>query len=151
MNTRDISTRALGHIGEEAAALYLTGHGYTVLARNLYIGHAEIDLLAENDSCFVFVEVKTRRQAADTKTAYGTPASAVDAKKQAVLLSAADRYLAEHPTDKIPRIDVVEVYVSPTEDTFTVTEVRHFENAVRRTSRFARETGRKKRYYDETD
>lgn len=133
-----MNSRALGHIGEEAAAVYLAGHGYTVLARNFHIGHAEIDLLAEDENYLIFVEVKTRRQTPDTKTAFGTPASAVDSRKQSVLFAAADRYLLEHPTDKIPRIDVIEVYVSPTADVFTVTDLRHFQNAIRKKSKFGR-------------
>lgn len=130
--------RHFGRMGEDAAAVYLKQHGYRILEKNLYIGHAEIDLLAENDSYLVFVEVKTRRQIPDTRSAYGSPASAVDTRKQTILLTAAETYIREHESKKIPRIDVVEVYVSHHTDTFTVLDIRHFENAVRKKSKFGR-------------
>lgn len=134
----NMDRRMLGRIGEDAAAVYLSGHGYHIIGKNIFVGHAEIDLLLENDTYLVFAEVKTRRQIPDIRSAYGSPASAVDAKKQAVLLRAAEQYLIENNIAKIPRIDVVEVYVSPIADTFTVTDIRHFENAVRKKSKFGR-------------
>lgn len=130
--------KAFGRIGEDAAAAYLSGRGYHIIGRNIFVGHAEVDLLAEDAGYLIFCEVKTRHQAPDTNAAYGSPASAVDAKKQALLLEAAERYIALHDCAKIPRIDVVEVYVSPVNDVFAVTDIRHFENAVRKKSRFGR-------------
>jgi putative endonuclease len=34
--------------------------GYTILARNLHIGRAEIDLLAQHENVIIVVEVRTR-------------------------------------------------------------------------------------------
>ena len=37
--------RALGRIGEEAAARYLVNAGYAMVGRNVYIGKLEADIL----------------------------------------------------------------------------------------------------------
>ena len=138
MNRRDY-----GRIGEESAALYLKSNGYSITGKNIHIGHDEIDIIAENEEYLVFVEVKTRRQYPDTVTEYGTPASAVDEKKQLSLVRAAERYSAEHLTDKIPRIDVIEIYADPVSEQYKVLDIRHFENAVQRRGRFSRAPRRK--------
>lgn len=133
-----MDTRTLGISGETTAAAYLESHGFRILHRNLRIGHAEIDLVAENDVFLVFAEVKTRRQVPDKFAPFGTPAEAVDAKKQAILVRAAETYLAEHASDKFFRIDVIEVYADPNSADYRVLDVRHFENAVRKTGKFSR-------------
>ena len=127
--------KAIGRAGEEAASLYLEKKGYRILHRNLHVGHAEFDILAEQDDYLIFCEVKTRRQTPDAPSPYGSPASAVDAKKQKTLFDGARTYLQRCPTDRIPRMDVIEVYVSPAEP-FRILEIRHFENALRQKSKF---------------
>lgn len=135
-----MDTKTLGMSGESTAAAYLESHGFRILHRNLRIGHAEIDLVAENDAFLVFAEVKTRRQTPDASAPFGTPAEAVDAKKQAVLVRAAEAYLAEHAPEKFFRIDVIEVYADPDSAGYRVLDVRHFENAVRKTGKFSRKS-----------
>ena len=132
----DAST--LGRLGEDTAARYLESLGFRITARNLHIGHAEIDLLAENEFWLLFVEVKTRRQIPGHAGVYGTPAEAVNAKKQSLLLAAAETYLAGHECTKSPRIDVIEVYADPDSTAYRVLDLRHYENAVRKTGKFSR-------------
>ena len=136
MNTRD-----LGRLGEDSAALYLTEHGYHIIGKNVYIGHEEIDIIAENDHYIAFVEVKTRRQTPNLPSAYGTPAEAVDPAKQKHLTNAAKRYILENRTEKFSRIDVIEVYADPHTDEYKVLEIRHFENAVKNKGKFSRKSG----------
>ncbi len=133
-----MDAKTLGKYGEETAAQYLETRGFVLLGQNLRIGHAEIDLVAENEAYLVFVEVKTRRLVPGQSGFYGTPAEAVDAKKQAVLTSAAETYLREHGSEKFFRIDVIEVYVDPNSDVYRVLDVRHLENAVRKIGKFSR-------------
>ena len=133
-----MDTQTLGKHGEDTAARYLESHGFRIVHRNLRIGHAEIDLVAENDVYLLFAEVKTRRQIPDSRSPFGTPAEAVDAKKQAVLLTAAETYLREHACGKFFRIDVIEVYADPSWSEYRVLDVRHFENAVRKNGKFSR-------------
>lgn len=137
-----MDTKTLGRLGEDAAARYLEAHGFHVTARNLHIGHAEIDLIAENDGFLLFVEVKTRRQVPGFSGVYGVPAAAVGPKKQAILTAAAENYLREHESTKTPRIDVIEVYADPNAGGFRTLEVRHIENAVRKTGKFSRSSSR---------
>lgn len=129
-----MSTRSLGAAGEESAVQYLLNNGFTVLGRNIYIGHHEIDILARDDTHLIFAEVKTRRQYPDTRTKFGRPADSVDAQKRASLIAAVRAYLRAHPneyTDLSPNIDIIEVYLDPSPDApYRVLDIRHFRNAV---------------------
>ncbi len=133
-----MDTQTLGRLGEETAARYLESRGFRIIARNLRIGHAEIDLVAENDVFLVFAEVKTRRQIPGVSSPFGTPAEAVDAHKQTMLVKAAEAYLSEHACGKFFRIDVIEVYAAPDSAEYRVLDVRHYENAVRKNGKFSR-------------
>ena len=72
MNQREVGTRQ-----ESRAAEYLESLGYHILERNFRCRFGEIDLIAEQDDTYVFIEVKYR-----TGRTAGDPASAVDGKKQ---------------------------------------------------------------------
>lgn len=50
----------LGRKGEDAAAKYLEGLGYLILARNQRSRHHEFDIIAKSGQETVFFEVKTR-------------------------------------------------------------------------------------------
>ena len=71
----------------------------------------EIDIIAEDDSFLVFVEVKTRSVQHEGSSLYGSPARAVDSKKRSNTVKAAIDYLRINYTEKQPRIDVIEVYM----------------------------------------
>jgi putative endonuclease len=95
-----------GRWGEEQAAKFLRARGLRILGRRVRVGRRdEIDLLAREKDCLVFVEVKTRRN-----EDFGSPASAVDRRKQRVLSRAALRYMTKLK-EKPPyyRFDIVEV------------------------------------------
>ena len=77
--------RAFGRMGETAAAIRLCELGCTLLHRNVYVGHDEIDLILTDGDCIVFAEVKTRRAYPGHSDRYGSPSSAVDARKAACL------------------------------------------------------------------
>ena len=103
----------LGKLGEKIAERYLKKHGYKILERNKHQSHNEIDLIVSDRTYIVFVEVKTRSasMANDLYLPYGSPASAVDRKKQLRTIRAAQDYLRIHESQgKQPRMDVVEVY-----------------------------------------
>ena len=133
-----LSRAELGRVGERAAAVWLEERGYTVLGRNLRFGRDEIDLVAERGDTVCFVEVKTRRQYPDYRTPEGTPAEAVDFRKQTAMVRAAEAWLAANPTDKTPRLDVMEVYADPEDEGFRLLLIRHLPDAVRKTAKFSR-------------
>lgn len=49
----------IGKKGETIAAEWLEQNGYAILARNWRNRTGEIDIIAQEDGCIVFVEVKT--------------------------------------------------------------------------------------------
>ena len=51
---------ALGQRAESAVAEYLERAGYAIVARNLRLGHWELDIIARREALIVVVEVRTR-------------------------------------------------------------------------------------------
>ena len=126
-----MKTTELGAIGENLAAEYLKNKGFSVVERNFRTRHLEIDLICENETHLLFVEVKTRTDTGGISR-YGRPGAAVDAKKRQHLTDAANNYLRAHPQAKKPRIDVVEVYVCRRGNLVTLSPkgINHIENAL---------------------
>ena len=106
----------IGKLGENLAADYLKSEGYSIVSQNIHLGKQEIDIIAEDDNFFVFVEVKTRTCVYPESNAFGIPASAVDVSKRKNTVTAARKYLCENHTEKQPRIDVIEVYLLDQKD-----------------------------------
>ena len=97
--------RWLGDRGERAAARYLRGQGMKILARQHRGRLGEIDIIARDGACTVFVEVKTRRS-----DAAGQPFEAVTHSKQQQLTRLALVYLKRHGLLESPaRFDVVSI------------------------------------------
>ena len=100
-----MSTKTIGALGEDFAAKLYEKSGYTVTDRNYHSRYGEIDLIAENEDTLCFVEVKTRNL-----TTLGTPAEAVDYRKQKKITLTAMKYLTEAECYKQPRFDVLELW-----------------------------------------
>jgi putative endonuclease len=83
--------RGVGSAGEDAVAAWYAGAGYRVVSRNWRVREGELDLVAQRPGEVVFCEVKTRRG-----DAFGTPAEAVNFRKQQRLRTLALRWLAAH-------------------------------------------------------
>lgn len=80
--------RTVGQAAEDAAALWLTRAGLTVVGRNVRLPEGEIDLVCRERNVVVFVEVKCRR------AGWGdAPAEAVSWRKQRRLVRLAQHYL----------------------------------------------------------
>ena len=109
------STTQIGRYGEDLAAAHLIEHGFTVTRRNYRVSRNEIDIIAENAEYILFVEVKARSAVGpDTPSRYGRPSRAVTYEKRERTLYAARAYLHAHPTEKRPRMDVIELYLQQT-------------------------------------
>jgi len=103
--SRGESPHSLGRRGEEVAAAHLEAAGYHLVARNYRCPLGEVDLVADDAGCLVFVEVRTRRG-----DLWGTPEESVTRAKQTRLARVAEHYLAEHGASDVDwRIDVVAV------------------------------------------
>src|SRR5690625_4461754 len=71
------SARGRGQDAEELAAAYLESKGWTVLDRNYFFQRAEVDIVAFDQTCIIFVEVKSR-----SDTNFGHPEDYVDEEKK---------------------------------------------------------------------
>ncbi len=103
------TTRAqIGSHGEDLAAEYLSGDGFTILDRNWRCRYGELDIIAAEGEVLIFVEVKTR-----TGRAFGTPAEAVTHTKLRRLRRLAGIWLAAQGRSwPAVRIDVIEIRLS---------------------------------------
>ena len=110
-------------MGERTAESFLTRRGYKILGRNYRSRYGEIDIIAREDQCLVFVEVRTRRG-----SEFGTPEESVTRAKRDRLVALAESYLQS--LEKMPsswRIDLVAIELDRDGRTPTI---RHIENAV---------------------
>lgn len=99
----------VGAWGEQVAAAYLESRGFSVLERNFRSREGEIDIVARDGDCLVFVEVRTR-----SGSGFGSPEESVTAAKKRKLVEVAQAYLQSRPG--LPpswRIDVVAVELGP--------------------------------------
>ncbi len=117
-----METGTLGAFGEERAARFLRRKGYRIVERNYRCRQGEIDLIARDRECLVFVEVKLRKD-----DRFAEAREFVTAAKQRRILTAAQLWLAQHETDLQPRFDVIEVY-APEGERGPV-KITHIENA----------------------
>ncbi len=94
----------LGRKGESLAKALLENAGYEILDENWTHGKAEIDLIAYKDQVIIFTEVKTR-----TGNAFGEPEDFVDARKQKLLVQAADEYIYLMNHQGEVRFDIISI------------------------------------------
>ena len=115
--------RRLGPDGEQAAARFLQQLGYRIVARSHRQRLGEIDLIALDGDCLVFVEVKTW-----STGAHGDPSLAVDRRKQEKLSRAALVYLKRRGLlEQRCRFDVISIVWSA--DQHSQPTIRHFPSA----------------------
>lgn len=108
------TARLIGACGESYAYWYLRHLGYVFIARNYMNDHnkGEIDLVAFDRSCLVFIEVRTRAPS-DHKDSL--PELSISRAKHQVLIRTAHYFLRERqlPPDCPVRFDVVAIDHSP--------------------------------------
>jgi len=94
-----------GRAAEQAAVETLETAGLRILARNVSLAGAEIDIVAQEGREVVFVEVRSRSQ-----MRFGGPLATIGAIKQARIARAAQAYLSRAGCSGAPaRFDVVGV------------------------------------------
>lgn len=111
------TTRETGAAGEQAAARWLEGNGFQVLARNWRAGRYELDIVARGPEGEIhFVEVKSRKPGSLT-----SPEDAITPAKFRSLLTAAREWLSRHEPNAESRFDLIAVQGS---------EVRYIPDAM---------------------
>jgi putative endonuclease len=113
--------KQIGKLGEEIAAKYLLDKGYQLLDQNFNVKYGEIDLVALDKDCVVFVEVKTR-----TSAAFGNPEDSVTPAKIERMQNAALLWMQAHT--EVPddwRMDVIAIVLGHEND---ITDLQHFVN-----------------------
>lgn len=117
-----MKTNAIGKWGEDIACSFLEDKEYNIIERNFRVKCGEIDIIAEDDECLVFVEVKTRKN-----NDFGEPSEYVNYHKQQKLIRAANCYTDTVNTEM--RFDIIEVFYYLSEGTPYMLKVNHIENA----------------------
>ncbi|MBQ4146129.1 MAG: YraN family protein [Clostridia bacterium] len=115
----------LGDFGEKVSSEYLRDEGYKIICEKYNTNSGEIDIIAENEKYLIFVEVKTR-----SSLKFGYPAEAVNYNKMKHIISAAERYVFDNPTQKEIRFDVIEVIARISNDKPRLIEVNHIPDIV---------------------
>jgi putative endonuclease len=114
--------RETGALGEKLAAELLTDKGYQIVETNARFREGEIDIVARDGDCLVFVEVRTK-----TSRRFGTPEESITARKRQHLRATAARYLSEHEgLPEMWRIDIVAVEIAGNR----LARIDHIESAV---------------------
>lgn len=107
-----------GESGEKIAAEYLKKKGYVIIDKNFKTNVGELDIVALDNDCLVFVEVKTRMS-----DKYGAPSEAVTAAKQKKISQVAAQFINKYRYfDLNIRFDIIEIRMD-------LKEINHIENA----------------------
>ncbi len=121
--------RWFGSRAERAAGRFLRRQGLRILKRNYSCPHGEIDIVAEEGGCVVFVEVRSTGSADPER-----PAASVDETKQRRLTRLALHFLQKHHLlDRPARFDVLAVSWPPGR---REPEVIHYRQAFEAVGRF---------------
>lgn len=94
----------LGEMAEKRAVEFLRQQGYQIIAQNYRWRGGEIDIIARDGDCLVFVEVKAR-----SSVNFGLPEEAIPQHKRRKLIVTAQRYIAQHKPELDMRFDVVAI------------------------------------------
>ena len=113
----------VGRIGEDLAAKELRKRGFSIRERNYRLGNIEIDIIAENKTTLVFVEVKTRT----TTFANVQPEEFVDDRKKRFMIVAGNGYIRHNHIEKQLRYDIIGILLD--RQCHEIKELHYFENA----------------------
>ena len=110
----------IGKLGEDAAVKFLKKKGCKIIERNFANKYGEIDIIAKDGKYTVFIEVKTR-----TSADFGTPAEAVNFRKQNKIITLAQMY-TKNAYNTYIRFDIIEVYA---DKSGKISNINHIKNA----------------------
>ena len=108
-------SKLIGNDGENQAKKYLKKIGYKIVRQNFFSRFGEIDIIATDKNCTVFVEVKKRKS-----DLFDGGAAYVDKRKQRKIIKTAESYVIKNKLDGEMRFDVIEINGD---------EINHIKNA----------------------
>lgn len=113
-----------GKIGEKCAYTLLKTKGYKILHRNFNDNnYGELDIVAIDGATLCFIEVKTR-----TSRTMNRPADGLAKEQRGRIIKSGYAYHKSLGAPKVAlRFDLIEVVLN----SFTISEIRHWTNAIR--------------------
>jgi len=111
----------MGDWGEVVAMTYLRDLGYVILTRDWHSRHRDLDLIAMQDNCVVFVEVKTRRD-----RLFIEPEKAIDYRKLHNLRTAINHFVKFKNIRQPIRLDAITIVGTPEQEEPEITHIRDF-------------------------
>jgi len=113
----------VGKLGEKAAQKFLKKRGYRIRETGFRCRHGEIDIVAQQKDCLIFVEVRTK-----SNLDFGTPEESITAAKKKKLITLALTYTNTHKNlPSLWRIDVVAIEL---DDKGKTKRIELIENAI---------------------
>lgn len=117
--------KSFGNFGEDTATNFLKESGYKIIERNFNCRFGEIDIIAMDNNCLVFVEVKTR-----SGDKYGAPHYSINYWKQKHLRLSANLYITKKRLNNYcARFDVVEIFGKYADNNFMTNQINIIKNA----------------------
>lgn len=107
----------IGQEGEEWAVAFLEKKGFKILERNYRAGQSEIDMIAMDKDCLVFVEVRLRKN-----SDYGYPEQSLSKAKINAIKRGAQVYMDKRNWLGDLRFDMIAIVKQPD------FEITHFED-----------------------
>ena len=118
-----MNRKELGIVGEKLAKNFLKKKGYRIHETNFRCREGEIDIIARENDCLVFVEVRTK-----ASIDFGSPEESMTFAKREKLVTVALSYLKNHQNQSSEwRIDFIGIELNYNGK---ATRIEHVENAV---------------------
>jgi putative endonuclease len=112
--------KAIGNLGEDKVADFITKQGYVIIKRNYRCRLGEIDIVAWDGDYLSFLEVKSRYGAL-----YALPREAVNYSKKIKIIKVAQMFILENRLQQyFCRFDVVEVIFNKENNDFSMTIIK---------------------------
>lgn len=118
-----IDRKQVGRVGEREARAYLVKEGYNICDENYTCNKGEIDFVAWDKECLVFIEVRALRSSLN----FGKPFESVNWEKQKKLILLSQIYMHyKKISDCSVRFDVVSVLL---DESLNLKEIELIKNA----------------------
>jgi putative endonuclease len=111
-----VQNQEAGRKGENLAVRFLRDKNYLILYTNWRYKRSEIDIIAQDKNCIVFVEVKYRNS-----NKFGYPEEFVTANKMKKMHEAAQAFIEQNNWEKELRFDIIAIEKD--------LKIEHFEDA----------------------